>query len=156
MPWYRIRDRIRGKVPSMCNLRSSILALALAASFAAGATDYGPYRAQVVHVIDGDTLELRVAIWPQHTVQTVVRLAGINAPELRSGPPCEREAGRRAAEFVRAWAARGGRITLTVTGREKYGRPLGAIARDGEDLAAALIAAGHARPYDGGRREAWC
>ena len=37
----------------------------------------GPVTAEVVEVIDGDTLSVRAKIWPQHWVVTKIRLAGI-------------------------------------------------------------------------------
>ncbi|WP_290897841.1 thermonuclease family protein [Hoeflea sp.] len=39
---------------------------------------------------------------------------------------------------------------------DRYGRTLACVYADGRDVAKALIAAGLARPYDGGRREGWC
>jgi hypothetical protein len=56
------------------------------------------YSAEVVHVIDGDTFEARVAVWPGIEIKTRVRLRGIDAPELHAR--CDHE-------WVRAQAARG-------------------------------------------------
>jgi endonuclease YncB( thermonuclease family) len=42
------------------------------------------YSAEVVHVIDGDTFEARVAVWPGIEIKTKVRLRGIDAPELHA------------------------------------------------------------------------
>jgi micrococcal nuclease len=47
------------------------------------------HPAEVVRVIDGDTLEARVRIWPGMDVTTRVRLRGIDAPELHAR--CEGE-----------------------------------------------------------------
>lgn len=122
----------------------------------AAGRNYGPYPARIVRVVDGDTLAVEAEVWPGHTVRTMVRLAGVNAPELHARAGCEREAAERAANFVRAWAARPGAIALTLTGRDKYGRDLGRVQRGDEDLASALLAAGHVRAYHGERREGWC
>lgn len=50
----------------------------------------GPYTGQVVRVIDGDTFEARVDIWPRHSVIVSVRVRGVDAPELFR-PGCEEE-----------------------------------------------------------------
>ena len=56
----------------------------------------GPVAADVVEVIDGDTIAVRAHIWPGHIVETRVRLDRVDTPETRR-PDCEaeREAGRR-------------------------------------------------------------
>jgi len=137
--------------------RALILIAALAVCGAAFAAEFGPYSASVMRVIDGDTLELQIEIWPRTTVRATVRLAGIDTPEARARAECERQAARAATEFARRWVAERKPISVLLTGRDKYGRELGRVVSGGEDLAQALIAAGHARAYDGGkRRGAWC
>src|SRR5450759_3535141 len=42
------------------------------------------HPAEVVRVLDGDTFEARVRIWPGMDVTTRVRLRGIDAPELHA------------------------------------------------------------------------
>jgi endonuclease YncB( thermonuclease family) len=129
----------------------------LVASAPAAARDYGPYAAKVVRVVDGDTLEIEVEVWPGLTARSRVRLAGINTPESRGRiSDCEREAGKRATAFTRAWVEEAGTLTVVLSAQDKYGRPLVRVLRDTEDLAAALIAAGLAHPYGGGKRGAWC
>jgi len=116
--------------------------------------------------VDGDTLRLRVRPWgpagPQ--VQFLARLAGIDAPELHppKGGLChaegrEREvaAARAARDALTALAARGAPLGLTAAcGKfDKYGRLLVRLSAPGAgDFAAALLAAGHAVPYAGGKK----
>jgi endonuclease YncB( thermonuclease family) len=50
----------------------------------------GPYLGEVTRVIDGDTFEAEVAIWPRITSTISVRLRGFDAPELFR-PACEKE-----------------------------------------------------------------
>ena len=83
------------------------LALAQAAAPLARADDAalpGPVPAELVSVIDGDTIAVRAHIWPGHVVETRVRLDGVDTPEIRR-PACEaeREAGREAAAFTQAF-----------------------------------------------------
>ncbi len=113
--------------------------------------------AEVLRVIDGDTFEARVRLWPGLEMTTRVRLRGIDAPELKSA--C-------ADEFVRAQTAREaletllaeGRVAIFNIGPDKYhGRVVADVAtRQTPDVSAALLAAGHARLYQGGRRGNWC
>lgn len=117
----------------------------------------GPVAADVVRVIDGDTLDVLARVWLGQTVQVRVRLDGVDAPELRG-----RCAGERAqAEEVRSWLVRqlaGRSIALRQVRLGKYaGRVVARVELDGgQDLSVMLLQAGLARPYDGRRRADWC
>ena len=117
----------------------------------------GPVRAEVIRVHDGDTLIVRARIWLGQVVSTKVRLAGVDAPELRGRCEREKRMARAARRFVERKLA-GARVTLRDIRFGKYaGRVLArVITAEGEDLGQALIAAGLARPYRGGRRDRWC
>lgn len=88
-----------------------------------------------------------------------VTLAGVNTPEKKGHEPeCEKSVRQNATNFTKYWL-RGVKILVVSRLREdKYvGRMLGKLAKpNGEDLAQALIAAGHAKPYDRGKRGPWC
>ncbi len=144
----------------------------------------GPLPARVVSVIDGDTLEVRVHIWLGQILDTRVRLAGIDAPELKGKCDREKDLARRARAYILArldatgadptgadaggadagGAEAGGTAAAAAVIRlreVRYGKFAGrVIARvetlDGADLGQGLIAAGLARPYDGRRRISWC
>lgn len=132
----------------------ALLALALP-SIGAAAGAFGPYAVIEARALDGDTLAVKAMLSPEIIAVWRVRLVGINTPELRAGAECERRAARAAADFAATWVSAGGAL-LTVTGRDLYGRYLGRLSRDGEDLGSALIARGLAREYGGERRGAWC
>jgi endonuclease YncB( thermonuclease family) len=117
----------------------------------------GPYPAEVMRVVDGDTFEARVRLWPGLEMTSRVRLRGIDAPELRARCAAERER----AEVARAALARmlaRGEVTLREVSLDKYGgRVLAAAAARGvPDIAAALLEAGHVRSYAGRARQGWC
>jgi endonuclease YncB( thermonuclease family) len=122
----------------------------------------GPVPALVEEVVDGDTLRVRARIWLGQEVATYVRLAGVDAPEVRGACRRERELARQAQDFLIAHLLSGRDETAGVQLREvrygKYARRI--VARvetaTGLDLGAALLAAGLAQPYDGGRRPIWC
>ncbi len=115
------------------------------------------YPADVLRIIDGDTFEARVRVWPGLDVDTKVRLRGIDAAELHA---------RCADELAKAEAARtalqkilaSGGVTVSRVGVDKYGgRVDAAIAtRNTPDVSAAMLAGGYARAYNGGRRGSWC
>lgn len=137
--------------------RLILAAVLLAAVGVAAADTYaGPYRAAVTRVIDGDTVEARVRLWPGIEYAGPVRLSGVDAPELHARRPCERQAAQRARDYVAALLGGAGVITLRAVSVDKYGRPLARITVDGDDLTARLIATGHGRAYSGGKRGAWC
>lgn len=88
-----------------------------------------------------------------------IRVRGIDAPEIGENARC-------AAERLRAEAARlalrdwlnAGPFVLTATDgdeRERYGRELRNVRRDGADAGRHLISRDLARPYRG-RKERWC
>jgi endonuclease YncB( thermonuclease family) len=117
----------------------------------------GPVPAEVVSILDGDTIGVRAHIWLGQELATHVRLTGIDAPELHG--KCARE--RRLAAAARDFLAQQlveRRVTLTEVQVDKYGgRVRARVTTDrGEDVADALLRAGLARPYGGGARQPWC
>ncbi len=145
-------------------LALAALVVGAAVPGALGAADRlaGPLPAQVVSVLDGDTLEVRVHIWLGQDLSTRVRLAGIDAPELKGKCDRERDLARRARAYLLARldpaTAGAGAVRLRDVRYGKYaGRVLARVETlDGTDLGQGLLAAGLARPYDGRRRASWC
>lgn len=117
----------------------------------------GPVSAAVLRVIDGDTLLVRARIWLGQDVETRVRLAGADAPEMKARCEAELVLARAALEFVRARVG-SKRVALHDIRYDKYGRRVLArvFTEDGEDLAESLIRHGLARAYGGGARAGWC
>lgn len=117
----------------------------------------GPVEAEVVRVIDGDSLVVRARIWLGQTVETHVRLAGVDTPELRGKCAEEREKAEAARAALIAFLGEG-KVALSEIEADKFGgRVRARLASAGhDDIAAAMIAGGHARAYDGGARAGWC
>lgn len=113
------------------------------------------YRATCLRWIDGDTIEIRIDCgFRLYTIQRI-RLAGLDTPETRAPDPAVRA--RAAAATARAEALLPPGATCTVVTAanplDRYGRWLGTLTTaSGVDVNAALLAEGHARPYDGGVR----
>jgi endonuclease YncB( thermonuclease family) len=111
----------------------------------------------VIRTIDGDTFEARVHLWPGLDLTTRVRLRGIDAPELKAACPQELQMAEAATDALRGLLGEGV-VTIFNIGPDKYqGRVVADVAtKRTENVSAALLAAGHARSYSGGRRSGWC
>lgn len=131
--------------------------LLLAGPAAAGEAIPGPVAAEVVRVVDGDTVAVKAHVWPGTTVDVLVRLRGIDTPEIKGKCAFERDRAQAAkAELERMVAS--GRVLLKDVSHDKYGgRAVARVESDGgADLADQLVALKLAHPYDGGTKQGWC
>lgn len=117
----------------------------------------GPFAADVVRVVDGDTLDVSARVWLGQTVQVRVRLDGVDTPELRGRCAGERARAEQALNWLADQVA-GRSIALRQVRFGKYaGRIVARVELDdGQDLSVMLLQAGLARPYRGGKRVDWC
>jgi len=107
---------------------------------------------EVTRIVDGDTVDVDCGGGVDR-----VRLMGFDTPEsFRAG--CASEAARALAaeRYLTAKIARAARLDFAFQGRDRYDRRLAVMRVDGRDIADVMIEAGHARVYDGGRRQGWC
>lgn len=107
---------------------------------------YGPYRAVVERVVDGDTIHVLLSLGLDEYAYRMVRLQNINAPELFSGAKEERERGKAARDFLVDLLSTGTRCRIS-TRRDAttFGRYIADIElEDGRDVASVLVEAGHA------------
>ena len=124
---------------------------------AASAAEYpGPYTATVTRVVDGDTVHVRVRLWPGLEYAGPLRVAGVDTPELRARHTCERQLAAAARDYVARRLSAAATIQLHQVSLDKYGRALATVRVAGHDLADELIRLGLGRRYQGGRRAAWC
>lgn len=137
--------------------------IAAAALIAAGApvpaseTLAGPYSAVIVRVIDGDTVEARVRLWLGLDQTVRVRIRDMDAPEMHGHCPGEREAAMAARDYL-ARLLGDGPVALSRISPDKYGGRVDAAIHlpTGQDVAAAMRAAGHARPWPRPKGEPAC
>ena len=117
----------------------------------------GPLTGQVLAVLDGDTVTVRLHIWIGQDIETHVRISGIDTPEKRGKCLSERARAEQSRLALAALLA-DGKIMLRDIQHEKYaGRVLAtAAASDGTPVAEYLIGKDLARPYRGGKRAGWC
>lgn len=128
-------------------------------------SSFGPYKATVVAIHDGDTIDVDIVLtrigiekrdldlgFNLHRCsrgivleRQSVRLLGCNAPELAT------PAGKDALAFIETLVKVGDDVTLVSHGWDKYGGRIdGAVSlADGRDLTATMIDAGHAAPWNG-------
>ena len=111
----------------------------------------GPVEAEVVRVIDGDTVLVEAMPWPDHRISTYVRLRGIDAPELKSRCAAFRASARQAQEHLMALMEGQTRVTLTAISGDKYfGRVVADLnLGDGRRPAGLLLEQGLVEPYEG-------
>jgi micrococcal nuclease len=116
----------------------------------------GPVHAQVLRIIDGDTFEAAAQIWLGEAIDVHVRIAGIDAPELRARCDSEYALATAARDFLAKRIA-GADVMLSAVRYDKYGGRVDAAVSDARgDVGAAMIKAHMARPYHGERRGSWC
>ncbi len=104
------------------------------------------YNMEVTRVVDGDTIHARVDLGFDSRVDMTLRLARINAPELKT------EEGKAAFAWLkdRLYDAEDTIVLRSVKDRkERYGRYLAEIDVDGVNINDEMVSLGLAVPYDG-------
>jgi len=116
------------------------------------------YQAVITRVIDGDTVELRVVIWPQIETTARIRLLGVDAPELKGKCADERKRALEAKAFLEKLLPVKSRVEIKNVKPDKYAGRYDAVlwTSSGESASEKLIVAGLARPYNGEKRHGWC
>lgn len=113
----------------------AVVTVSLMLAVAAGARDARAFAGVVTRVSDGDTLWVQPADAARAPLK--LRLRGIDAPEL-----CQAW-GAQSRDALAARVLRR-RVEVDVRARDGYGRALGTLRVAGTDVAAALVAQGHA------------
>ncbi|KQV35925.1 nuclease [Rhizobium sp. Root268] len=108
----------------------------------------GPVNAEVLRVVDGDTLLVAARPWPQQIVEVYVRLRDIDAPEIKSDCSAIHDAGEKAkAALARMVSDRNIRL-MRISGDKYFGRVLAEVAlEDGRNPARELLSAGYVATY---------
>ncbi len=94
-------------------------------------------------VIDGDTFEAEVRVWPGLTARETVRVLGVDTPE-RKGET--RELGEAARVYTSEWI-HGQELRLHACTRDAFGRLLATVTRrsDGANLTTDLLTSGNGK-----------
>ena len=111
------------------------------------------YKVTLDRVVDGDTCDVNIdlgfEIW---LAKQRVRLYGLDTWESRTRNLSIKKKGLAAKAYTKSILESAEEITLISYGRGKYGRILGELICDGENLNELFIANGHAVVYDGGTK----
>ena len=119
------------------------------------------YKAKLVKVVDGDTVDAEIDLGFDISVKKRIRLVGIDTPECRTRDLKEKALGLAAKDRVKAILVENPKFTLESTKIGKFGRVLGNIyitILDGTEsltqicLNDQLIKEKHAIAYFGGKR----
>lgn len=148
-----IPGRTRYTVPGM------LLAVALSTVSANSLADYGSTTvSQLRYVYDADSIKVDLADLPPIIGENVmVRINGVDAPELRALCDNEKQRAREAKQWLVERLRSADVIELRHMERGKYFRIVADVYADGVDVGQELIAAGLAVSYNGGTKSnPWC
>ncbi len=103
---------------------------------------YGPYRAVVERIVDGDTFIACTSVGLDSYPFVAIRLLGVNAPELREAGGPESKA------FLEGLLPLGAPVLLRTEKNEDWRRSFerwvaSVLTVKGEDVASEIVAAGH-------------
>lgn len=113
------------------------------------------YLAEVINVVDGDTVDIKVDLGFRVYQQMRVRLAGIDAEEKNSTDENERALAMKAKHRVVELCSQKQYYVIETFKVDKYGRYLAKIfldSIDGPSVNETLVVEGLAKVYDGGKR----
>ena len=112
------------------------------------------YKAQLIRVVDGDTLDCRIDLGFSVFVKKRIRLHGIDTWESRTRDLEEKKKGLAAkSRLIGLLQADDGEFTLISYGVGKFGRVLGEIEVTAGNVCDILVEEGHAYAYFGGNKE---
>ena len=112
--------------------------------------------AEVLDIIDGDTIRVEAHPWPGHQWTGLIRLRGIDAPELRRSK-CQEEKDQGIMARDTLVSLIPPRVFLANIKSGTFGKRIVANVMDGnKDLAHMLMENGVGRPYFKGKRKTWC
>lgn len=117
----------------------------------------GPVPATLVRVVDGDTIRIEALVWIDLRVEVLVRIRGIDAPELNASCPEERALALAATEAMAEIALDGPFKLIEIDDDKYFGRVVAdVVTASGLSVGDWMLGTGLVRPYDGGARLPWC
>ena len=133
-------------------------------AFIAGCLVALPINAQtcgdikVTGVIDGDTLRAEMIGLPKPLNHVLIRISGIDTPEIRGQCGLEKEKAQEAKSFLNKKLSSAYAVTFGSMDWDKYGgRILAEVYFDGVAVSQIMIDAGYAVPYRGEKKNFnWC
>ena len=114
--------------------------------------------ADIIDIIDGDTIDVRIDLGFDIFLKKRVRLNGIDTPESRTTDLHEKKYGLEAKEWLKHKLVNANHIVIKTElpdSTEKYGRILGTLWVNDETTSVndQLLKGGYAWAYDGGTKQ---
>jgi micrococcal nuclease len=110
------------------------------------------YRALVMGVVDGDTIDVKIDLGFSTYIETRLRLYGIDTRELKSKDEGDRILANKAKDYL-AMNILGKYVLLESFKKDKYGRYLAVIhTAEGRNINQELLEQGYAIEYFGGTK----
>jgi endonuclease YncB( thermonuclease family) len=137
---------------------SCIVILSSAYAAKKSAPKLPPLNAISDYIIDGDTFSALVKLENEVEIHVRVRIMQIDAPEMKGECESEIKAAHASKDRLAELIPPGTSIILSQIKDDKYLGRIDAFvaARDGKDIGEIMVKEGHARRYDGGKRQPWC
>ncbi|MCH9845482.1 MAG: thermonuclease family protein [Alphaproteobacteria bacterium] len=118
---------------------------------------YHDYHAEIIRIIDGDTFEANIAIFPKQIVTNRIRLRHIDAPELKGACHNEKQLANNAKTYLQKILPMGSAIRLNDVSYDSFGRVLATVSHQTYgDIGALLMQQNLAIPYQRGKKNHWC
>ena len=114
------------------------------------------YKATLLRVVDGDTCDACIDLGCDVMVKKRIRFMGVDTWESRTRDLEEKKKGLAAKEYTRIMLSKNeGKFIIKSHGVGKYGRVLGELFIEGEELSLneLLKKEGHAYEYFGGKKK---
>jgi micrococcal nuclease len=108
---------------------------------------------EVLKVVDGDTIDVLIDLGFDLTKKERIRLAGIDTPESRTRNLEEKKMGLEAKEYLQNKLDNCKNLRVKTEKDGKYGRMLGWIHGNDENINNIMVTEGYAWEYDGGTKE---
>ncbi len=110
------------------------------------------YSCKVERVVDGDTIDVILDLGFSVSYKSRVRLYGIDTPESRTRNKDEKARGKLASAFLSKAIEIADQVVIRTElkdSRGKFGRVLGTVVCDGEDINQGMVDGGFAVKYYG-------
>jgi micrococcal nuclease len=110
------------------------------------------YACTVERVVDGDTIDVILDLGFSVSYSSRVRLYGIDTPESRTRNKDEKARGKLASAFLSKAIELADQVVIRTElkdSRGKFGRVLGTVVCDGEDINQGMVDSGFAVKYYG-------
>tara|TARA_R110002124_G_scaffold276820_2_gene447771 strand:+ start:122 stop:538 length:417 start_codon:yes stop_codon:yes gene_type:complete len=115
------------------------------------------YYCEVTRIVDGDTLDVDIDLgFSTKLTKQRIRMLGIDTPESRTRDLEEKSRGLLSKKFLIGFCPIGSKIRLRSHGKGKFGRILGEIFTEDDDVSInkQMCNEGYAVEYYGGNKEA--